>query len=256
MAYVGETPLAMAELEASRRSVQRLQDRSSQPVSVSRRQLLSALINNEWQRQAARKYGIEASRADMNDERIRTRVFRKLTSAAVAGQKFKATDAEIRRVYRANRSYYSDPAQRVVSIVQAGSRGDALTAFHALADGQDWAAVRKRYAVPGTRDASELIVLSDGQVEEPLNGAVFRARVGKLTGPVHMAGAWFVFVVREKVAARPSSLHRNYRGIADRVVRDEQEAAVAAFLKRMQAAYRARTECVGEIRVPECGKQS
>ena len=83
------------------------------------------------------------------------------------------------------------------------TRAQAQQARSALERGATWKQVARRYSLDDTskRDGGRLPAQAEGTLDKPLDRAVFRARKGRLVGPVKTQYGYYVFTVT-RVTAR------------------------------------------------------
>jgi foldase protein PrsA len=92
------------------------------------------------------------------------------------------------------------------------------------------------------------------QLERPLAGAVFRAPLRRLRGPVRTRFGYYVFEVVRVHPARVMPVSRQRALIRARLIADAQQAALDAFVPAFEARWRARTTCAPAYTwVQDCG---
>jgi PPIC-type PPIASE domain len=170
------------------------------------------------------------------------------------------TQAQIEGYYNAHRSQFVEPAVRYTLMVVTRSRSDALTARAALASGERWSAVARRWSV----DSSSALnggayAVAEGAQSPVLVHAVFAARRGAIVGPVKvpataepMTHDYYLFKVTGAIPASHEPLARVAERIRRTLAAQERERSLAAFTRAYEARWRTRTLCAPGYVVAEC----
>ena len=127
-------------------------------------------------------------------------------------------------------------------------------ALAALAAGQTWKAVAKRYSIDDTSKASggRLPAQSEGTLDRKLDKAVFSARKHKLIGPVKSPYGYYVFTVTRVTAARQQPLAEARKTIKETLEAEAQQKLLDAFIVDFTARWRAQTECSEGFKTTDC----
>jgi PPIC-type peptidyl-prolyl cis-trans isomerase-like protein len=126
---------------------------------------------------------------------------------------------------------------------EAGEEGIHVTDAQVRAE--SWSAVARRYSEDDVsrRRGGLLRGLRRGTLEPRVDRAVFRARRGRLVGPVRTRFGYYVF---EVVRVHPSQVvppARERRIIRRRLVARAEKDAFVRFAREFTARWRARTVC-------------
>lgn len=175
-------------------------------------------------------------RLDLLSNAIRDRV---VAPAAAA-----VTDANV-DAYIAENGPMEIPEQRDLRVVLTTTRAQAQQARAALERGVPWKQVVQRYSLDqeSAGNGGRLTGQAKEWLPKPLARAVFRARKGRLVGPVKTREGYYVFkVTRVKpVSAVPADKHR--RLVRDHLTSTAEEAALTTFVTAFTATWKARTVC-------------
>jgi foldase protein PrsA len=148
------------------------------------------------------------------------------------------------------------PERRDLRVVVTETRAQAQAARAALERGATWKQVARRYSidVSSAHRGGRISWQAEGTLIEPLDRAVFRARKGRLVGPVRTAYGYYVVVVRRIAPARTTPT-KEQRTLARELAESEaQQALLDAFVKSFTATWKARTVCARAFDfVSDCG---
>ena len=93
-----------------------------------------------------------------------------------------------------------------------------------------------------------------GTLERRLDRAVFRARVGRIVGPVRTRFGYYVVRVSRVHPGRAIPMDDAREIARNHLVSRAQQAALSAFVEEFHAKWRSRTVCAARWRSqPECG---
>jgi foldase protein PrsA len=184
-------------------------------------------------------------RLDLLSDKLRDRV-----TAAVPP----VTETQIRDFYAAHQKRFVTPERRDLRIVLTKDDADAYRARAALAAGQSWRAVAKRYSIDDTSKGSggRLPGQYKGTLARRLDKAVFSARKGTLVGPIKTQFGYFVFTVTRIRAARKPSLAKARGTIKQTLLAEAQQSAIDAFVKDFTERWRAKTQCTKGFETTDC----
>jgi foldase protein PrsA len=157
----------------------------------------------------------------------------------------KVTAAQIATFYKSHASEFSEPARRNIEFVLVAKAGTAATVKSLLSGGASYATVAKKYSIdPTTKNKGGV---TDGVVqgeETPLfSTAIFKARVGVLTGPVKTAFGYYVFTVTKAIPGSVVSLAAATAGIKSELKTAHQTTALNSLQANFTKKWRARTRC-------------
>lgn len=217
---------------------------------------LERLIADEWVIGAARELGLPI------DEHVALPARVKLASAAirraVMGRIPTVTQAQIASDYAHHRFQYLASAQRDVEIVRAFTGSAAAKARAEIEAGKSFASVVARLTREGVHPTAFTLEglgmeVRPGEWGEPnLMEAIYAAKPGVLSEPVNTWYGWFVFRVTRVRFEHETPLADVQASIRRQLQDPPQERALAAFIKRWRATWRARTVCSPGDVVAEC----
>ena len=233
---------AFIENEAARRN-----------VSVTKPQLDAAMnaffgqYKNTPKSQILSQMG--ASEADLRTQQ-RIALLANALQSRVARAVPAPSASKIQAAYNAEPERWAHPSQRDVRLVIAGSQQDANAAKQALASGQSFTTVNKKYSVNSQLASSGGAVkgLKPGSTDPTLERAVFKAQAGQLLGPVKTANGWVVFKVQKVTPLPDQSLQQATKAIKSELTATAQSAAVDSYLKDMRTYWRERTHCADAVK--------
>jgi foldase protein PrsA len=186
-------------------------------------------------------------RLDLVSNAIRDKVV-----APAAGS---VTEADI-DAYVAEHGRTEVPEQRDVRIVLTATRALALQARGALERGANWKEVARRYSIEraSARHGGRLGLQMKGMLPKRLDRAVFRARQGRLVGPLKTRDGYYVFSVGHIQPATLLPEKTQRRLVRDQLESDAQQELLDAFVTGFTATWRARTVCAPRFDwIRDCG---
>lgn len=168
----------------------------------------------------------------------------------------KVTPAEIQAYYGLHKSSFGTPETRDIRIVLAKTLADANAAKAALASGQSWADVAKKYSTdPTTKDKGGLLTdVTKGQQDAALGNAAFAAPVNKLLGPVkaQLANGYYVFEVTNIKRATQQTLAQATSQIQTLLSSQAQTNAETAVDDHAKSSWQSKTTCRTEYAMSDC----
>jgi parvulin-like peptidyl-prolyl isomerase len=199
---------------------------------------------------------LKQSGQTQDDILLRVRIdllFSKIRDQVIKG-KDKVSDAQLQAFYNQNKSRFSTPETRDLLIVLTKSRGQAQQAKRALASGQAWKDVAKKYSIDQASKAQggKLPGQAKGSLEKSLDSAVFSAQAGKLLGPVKTQFGFYDFKVTNVNKASTQSLDQAKATIKQTLASQNQQKALDAFISGFKKRWRAKTDCRKGYITPEC----
>jgi hypothetical protein len=169
------------------------------------------------------------------------------------------TSKEVASYYAAHSSEYHSPRVADTLMVVTTDRGAALRARKALAAGQAWGVVAKKWSDdPSGADGGGYAV-TDGVQSPELVRAVFATPRGELVGPLLAATAarprvkeYFLFRVTGEQPAKQQPFSQVAAGIHAQLEEQAKARALAAFTRTYEAHWRSLTLCATGYIVLEC----
>jgi foldase protein PrsA len=168
--------------------------------------------------------------------------------------KDKVSDAEITAYYNKNKTRFAQPERRDLRIVLTKGEAKANRAKQAIEDGQPFAKVAKKYSIDQASKAQggKLPAVAEGQQEKALDAAIFKAKKGKLTGPVKTQFGYYVFEVTKVSEASQQTLAQAKKTIEQTLSSQNQQKALDKFVKSFRKRWKAKTECAAGYRTQDC----
>ena len=115
----------------------------------------------------------------------------------------KVTQAQITTYYNKNKKRFAQPERRDLRIVLTKTLPQAQAAKKALASGQSWKVVAKKYSTDQStkNTGGQLLAVTKGQQDRTFENAAFVAKTNKVLGPVKTQFGYYVFEVSKITAA-------------------------------------------------------
>ena len=177
----------------------------------------------------------------------------KIRDKVVKG-KDKVSDAQIEDFYNKNKARFAQPERRDLRIILTKDKAKAQQARKAIAGGQPFAKVAKKYSIDQASKAQggKLPAVAKGQQEKALDAAIFKAKKGQLTGPVKTQFGYYVFDVTKVTPASQQSLNQAKATIKQTLASQNQQKALDKFVKSFRKRWKAKTECQDGYRTQDC----
>jgi foldase protein PrsA len=168
--------------------------------------------------------------------------------------KDKVSDAEITDYYNKNKQRFAQPERRDLRIVLTKGEAKAKQAKQAIEDGQSFAKVAKKFSIDQASKAQggKLPAVAKGQQEKALDEAIFKAKKGKLTGPVKTQFGYYVFEVTNITKASQQTLAEAKPTIKQTLASQKQQKALDKFVKSFRKRWKAKTDCAAGYRTQDC----
>ena len=115
--------------------------------------------------------------------------------------------------------------------------------------------VAKKYSIDQASKAQggKLPAVAKGQQEKALDTAIFKAKKGKLTGPVKTQFGYYVFEVTKVTKASQQTLAQAKATIKQTLASQNQQKALDKFVKSFRKRWKAKTDCARGL--PDAGLQ-
>lgn len=157
----------------------------------------------------------------------------------------------IEAAYKAEPARWQRPSERDVRAILAQNPTAAKAAITALNSGTAFATVSKKYTTSAqlSQSGGALTKLRPGQNEASFEKALFSAPLGKLTGPVTLAGGGSLIFKVQKITPLPAQTLKQattkIRNELDGIARTK---AVDKFLAELHKRWKAKTKCVASVK--------
>jgi foldase protein PrsA len=191
--------------------------------------------------------------ADARFQVLFNTVYTKLREKAVK-QADKVTDKQVAAFYAKNKERFATPETRDLRVVLTRSKAKADQARAALANGESWASVAKKYSIDPASKAQggKLSGLAKGQQEKSFDDAVFKASKGELTGPVKTQFGYYLFEVMKETPASQQSLKQAAPAIKQQLDAQSKQKADDTFNQDLRKKWKAKTNCRDEYVMTQC----
>src|SRR5215210_5420236 len=262
-----------------------LKTQCKQEYEALRDQVLQLLISFEWIEGEAKAMNIKVSDAEVKKsfdkqrkqafpkdadfqkflkdsgqteedilQRVRLDTLSNKIREKVTKGKDKVTDAQIEEYYNKNKQRFAQPERRDLRIVLTKGKAKADQARKALAGGQSFQSVAKKYSIDQASKAQggKLPAVAKGQQEKALDNAIFKAKKGKLVGPVKTQFGYYVFEVNKVTPASQQTLAQAKATIKQTLASQNQQKALDKFVKSFRKRWKAKTECREGYRTQDC----
>jgi foldase protein PrsA len=241
-----------------------------------REQVLGLLISFEWIQREAEDQGVSVSDAEVKKSfeeqkkqsfpkdadyqkflktsgqteedvmmRVRLDALSNKIRDKITKGKDKVTDQQVKDYYEKNKAQFAQPERRDLSIVLTKTEARARKAKAALERGQPFKRVAKRYSIDDASKAQggKLPGVAKGQQEKAFDTAIFKAKKGRITGPVKTQFGWYVFEVDKVTRASQQTLDEAKGTIKQVLASQNQQKALDAFVKDFRKKWKEKTDC-------------
>lgn len=166
----------------------------------------------------------------------------------------KVTDKAIAAFYDKNKKRFAQPETRDLRVVLTKTKAKADAARKALAGGDTWSKVAKRYSIDQASkgNGGALLGIAKGSQEKAFDDAIFKAEKGKLTGPVKVQFGYYVFQVQKVVPAKQQTLKEASPAIRQELTAQNQKKADDEFNKDLREKWKAKTNCRDGYVMDQC----
>jgi foldase protein PrsA len=231
-------------------------DASSLHVSVTKQQVLTAYTAAKAQQfpsETGFQTFLKQTGQTVDDILYRFRVsqiFQKLA----AKHNGAVTQAQIQAYYNSHLSQFGTPETRNIRIVLAKTRASADAAKAALAHGQSWSAVAKKYSNDPTSKSNGGLLTNvvRHQEDQALDAAAFSAASGKVLGPVQGQFGFYVFEVVKITAATQQTLAQATPAIRQTLTGQSQTGAQTAVDSAAKGHWLSKTKCRSGYAMADC----
>ncbi|MEA2129775.1 MAG: foldase protein PrsA, partial [Solirubrobacteraceae bacterium] len=232
---------------------------SDQGVKVSDKEEKSAYdkaVKSSFPKPADFEKFLKTSGMTPADARFQVRfntVYTKLREKAVKNAG-KVTDKAVADFYSKNKARLATPLTRDLRVVLTRSKGKADQAKAALASGQSWSSVAKKFSIDPASKAQGGVLkgLAKGQQEKAFDEAIFKAPKGKLTGPVKTQFGYYVFEVTKETPASQQSLKQSSPAIKQQLDAQNKQKADDKFNQDLRKKWKEKTNCGDGYVMTQC----
>lgn len=245
-------------------------------------QVLDFLIRGYWYQADAAREGIKVTDAQVQQEFNRERKAQYSTPAAlqsflnqsgftvqdllfrirlnltirklIAKHTKSVTSAQIATYYATHQSEFGTPETRDWRIVLTHTASQANAAKAALASGQSWSAVAKKYSIdPATKNKGGVMTnVSKGTTDQALEAAAFTAPLNQVVGPVKGQFGYYIVDVTKITRGTQKSLSQVTPLIRQTLVAEQQSAAQNAVDGSAKKHWMSKTKCRSAYLMADC----
>jgi foldase protein PrsA len=270
---------------AKKPTKQQLKTQCKQQYDALKQQVMQFLVSAEWIQQEAKNQGVKVSNKQVQKQfqdqkkqsfqkeadyqkflkqsgmteadllfRVKLDVISNDVRTKVIKGKDKVTDAQIAAYYNKNKQRFAQPERRDLRVVLTKTKAKAAAAKKALASGQSWASVAKKYSIDEASRAQggKLPGVAKGQQEKAFDDAIFSAKKKATTGPVKTQFGYYIFQVTKETPASQQTLAQTKETIRNLLKSQNQQKALNAFVTKFRKDYREKTKCAKNYLIPDC----
>jgi foldase protein PrsA len=262
-----------------------LKTQCQQQYDALKQQVMQFLVSAEWIQQEAQKQKVTVSNKEVQKQfadqkkqsfqkdadykkflansgmteadlifRVKLDVISNDVRNKVIKGKDKVTDAQIASYYNKNKQRFAQPERRDLLVVLTRTKAKADQAKKALAGGQGWASVAKKFSIDEASKAQggKLPGVAKGQQEKAFDDAIFSAKKKVTTGPIKTQFGYYVFQVTKVTPASQQSLAQTKETIKNLLKSQNQQKALNDFVKQFRKDYKDKTKCSKTYVIPDC----
>ena len=250
-----------------------------------REQMMGLLISFEWIEREAKDQGVKVTDAEVKKSfeeqkkqsfpkdadyqkflkdsgqteadvlmRVRLDTLSNKIRDKVTKGKDKVSDQAIADYYEKNKAQFAQPERRDLSIVLTKTEAKANEAKAALESGESFKSVAKEFSIDDASKAQggKLPAVAKGQQEKAFDDAIFKAKKGKIQGPVKTQFGYYVFKVDKVTKASQQTLEQAKTTIQQVLASQNQQKALDAFVKDFRKKWKEKTECRDDYVTQDC----
>jgi foldase protein PrsA len=164
------------------------------------------------------------------------------------------TPAEIQAYYTAHLAQFGTPESVNLNFVRTKTAAAADAARKALASGQSWKTVAKKYSLDSaTKNNGGLLTgVTQGEEEAAFSKAIFAAPANQLVGPVHGQFGYYVFKVTKIHQAKQTPLAKASPEIKQLLAQQQSTAAQTKVDAEVKKAWFKSTTCRKLFAMADC----
>jgi foldase protein PrsA len=225
-------------------------------VTVSDAQVLKAFNtakNQQFQTAAAYKAFLAQTGQTQDDILFRFRI-NQIYTKLLSRHNTTVTPAAIQAYYNSHKSQFGTPQTRDLRVILAKTAANAQAAKAALAHGQSWKTVAKKYSTDTStqNNGGLLLGVVKGQQDTALDQAAFSSPQGIVFGPVKGQFGYYVFEVvkihtstQQTLAQATPTIRQTLAGLA-------QSSATTAVDNTAKKHWQTKTSCRGTYKMADC----
>jgi foldase protein PrsA len=186
--------------------------------------------------------------------RVKLDTLQQKLTQKVTAKESKVSDSDVQDYYNKNKTRFAQPERRNLRVVLTKTQAKAKQAKAALAKGQSWKSVSKKFSIDQASKAQggNLPDVTKGQQERAFDQAIFAAKKGQTQGPVKTQFGWYVFEVSKITPASQQSLGQSQQTIKNLLRSQRQQKALDKWIKDFRQRYKDKTTCADAFKTAEC----
>ncbi|MGN6171331.1 MAG: peptidylprolyl isomerase, partial [Solirubrobacteraceae bacterium] len=149
---------------------------------------------------------------------------------------------------------FGKPETRNIRIVRTNTQAAANAAKAALARGQSWDAVAKKYSIDSAtkNNGGAINGVTKGKEEQALDTAAFGTKVNTIVGPVHGQFGYYVVEVTKIIPGNQQSLAQATPLIKQILNGNKQTSAQTAVDAQAKKQWLSKTKCRSAYSMADC----
>jgi parvulin-like peptidyl-prolyl isomerase len=193
---------------------------------------------------------------------IRTRIRLQILSNKIQQQVLASlapvSSSQVSEFYDAAKDQFTQPETRDIRVVLNKDQAKVETAKAALdknSSDANWQTIAQQYSTDPSSKANGGLrpSITEGLLEEPLNGAVFSASKGQVEGPIKTPLGYYVFEVEKVTPQKTTPLNKSTsQQIRSQLTQQAQQNAFSAFVDDFGSKWRACTFCAAAYVIDRC----
>jgi parvulin-like peptidyl-prolyl isomerase len=196
------------------------------------------------------------SKADV-DERVTIQMLSTQIQEQVTEEAPQPSKSEIDDYYEAAKSsQYTTPETREIRVVKNKDKAkveDAKAKLEKDDSTKSWEKVAKEDSTDTTKASGGLQSgVTEGQLPEPLDAAVFAAKQGEVEGPLNEGKAYVVYEVMNITPEKVQSLDEAKSQISTQLAEQAKQQTFARFVRDYGSRWKSRTFCASGYLIPHC----
>jgi parvulin-like peptidyl-prolyl isomerase len=197
------------------------------------------------------------SKADVRT-RIKLQILSQKIQQKVLNGLAPVSSSQVSQYYDAAKDQFTQPESRDIRIVLNKDQAKVEAAKAALdQDSSDasWKTVAAKYSTDAASKSNGGLrpSVTEGLLEEPLNGQVFDASKGEVEGPVKTSLGYYVFEVEKVTPSKTVPLNKSTsQQIRSQLTQQAQQNAFSEFVNDFGSKWKARTFCAGPYAIDRC----
>jgi foldase protein PrsA len=262
-----------------------LKTQCKQQYDALKQQVMQFLVSAEWIQQEAKSQNVKVSDKEVQKQfadqkkqsfqkdadykkflansgmteadlifRVKLDVISNSVRNKVIKGKDAVSDAQITSYYNKNKQRFAQPERRDLLVVLTRTKAKADAAKAAIAGGQSWKSVAKKFSIDEASKAQggKLPGVAKGQQEKAFDDAIFKAKKGATTGPIKTQFGFYVFQVTKVTPAAQQSLAQTKETIKNLLKSQNQQKALNTFVTQFRKDYKKKTKCSKAYVIPDC----